>query len=33
MSSDHPITIKPAGGRVTVRWRGRTIVDTKMRWR
>jgi len=29
MSSDHPITIKPAGGRVVVRWRGRTIVDTK----
>jgi uncharacterized protein (DUF427 family) len=28
MSSDHPITIRPAGGRVIVRWRGRTIVDT-----
>ena len=28
MSSDHPITINPAGGRVVVRWRGRTIVDT-----
>jgi len=28
MSSDHPITIKPAGGRLVVRWRGRTIVDS-----
>jgi uncharacterized protein (DUF427 family) len=28
MSTDHPITIKPAGGRVVVRWRGKTIVDT-----
>jgi len=29
MSDDHPITIAPAGGRVIVRWRGRTIVDTR----
>ncbi len=28
MSEDHPITIAPAEGRVVVRWRGRTIVDT-----
>ena len=28
MSDDHPITVAPAGGRVIVRWRGRTIVDT-----
>ena len=29
MSDDHPITIKPAEGRVVVRWRGRTIADSK----
>ena len=29
MSDDHPITIAPAEGRVVVRWRGHTIVDTK----
>ncbi len=29
MSDDHPITIAPVGGRVVVRWRGRTIVDTR----
>ncbi|MGO9768754.1 MAG: DUF427 domain-containing protein [Roseiarcus sp.] len=28
MSDDHPITIKPAKGRVVVRWRGRTVADT-----
>jgi uncharacterized protein (DUF427 family) len=28
MSDDHPITIRPADGRVVVRWRGRTVVDT-----
>jgi uncharacterized protein (DUF427 family) len=28
MSSDHPIVIAPAGGRVVVRWRGRILVDT-----
>jgi len=28
MPNDHPITISPAEGRVVVRWRGRTIVDT-----
>ena len=25
---DHPITISPLAGRVIVRWRGETIVDT-----
>jgi uncharacterized protein (DUF427 family) len=29
MSDDHPITIAPAEGRIVVRWRGHTIVDTK----
>jgi uncharacterized protein (DUF427 family) len=29
MSDDHPITIAPADGRVIIRWRGKTIVDTK----
>jgi uncharacterized protein (DUF427 family) len=28
MSTDHPITITPAEGRVVVRWRGHTVVDT-----
>jgi uncharacterized protein (DUF427 family) len=28
MSDAHPITISPADGRVVVKWRGRTIVDT-----
>jgi uncharacterized protein (DUF427 family) len=28
MSDNHPITISPAEGRVVVRWRGHTIVDT-----
>jgi uncharacterized protein (DUF427 family) len=28
MPNDHPITISPEPGRVVVRWRGRTIVDT-----
>ncbi len=26
---DHPINISPLAGRVVVRWRGQTIVDTK----
>ena len=25
---DHPITVTPVAGRVVVRWRGRTILDT-----
>jgi uncharacterized protein (DUF427 family) len=29
MSDAHPITIAPAEGRVVVRWRGRTIADTR----
>ncbi len=29
MSDDHPITIAPAKGRVVVRWRGRTVADTR----
>jgi uncharacterized protein (DUF427 family) len=29
MSDDHPITIAPAEGRLVVRWRGRTIADTR----
>ena len=29
MSDDHPITIAPAEGRLVVRWRGCTIVDTR----
>jgi uncharacterized protein (DUF427 family) len=29
MSDDHPITIAPAAGRFVVRWRGRTIADTR----
>jgi uncharacterized protein (DUF427 family) len=29
MSDDHPITIAPAEGRVIVRWRGKTVVDTR----
>ena len=29
MSDDHPIAIAPAEGRVVVRWRGRTIADTR----
>ncbi len=29
MSDNHPITIAPAEGRVVIRWRGKTIVDTK----
>ena len=28
MPNDHPITISPDPGRLVVRWRGRTIVDT-----
>jgi uncharacterized protein (DUF427 family) len=29
MSDDHPISVAPADGRVVIRWRGKTIVDTK----
>lgn len=27
-TKDHPITIEPAAGRVTIVWRGRTIADS-----
>ena len=28
MSADHPITITPTADRISIRWRGRTIVET-----
>jgi uncharacterized protein (DUF427 family) len=28
MSSDHPIVIRPIAGKIVVRWRGETIVET-----
>ena len=29
MANDHPIVIRPIKGKVVVRWRGKTIVDTE----
>ena len=29
MADGHPITVKPADGRVVVRWRGRQAADTR----
>ncbi len=28
MSNDHPIVIRPVEGKIVVRWRGQTIVET-----
>ena len=31
MANDHAIVIRPAAGRIIVRWRGREIVNTTQR--